>query len=216
MSVPYGPPQGFPPGPQGPPPPSGPGPDLGKIFALVAGGLALIFFFFSFSDDVRFFAGSLSAVLVFAGGLLAAGVALPGAPKTLIPATVITTVGTLTLLVNVVKGPLGTEGADTPGLVIVVLIVAFLVLIACVVALLFETGMMASGPKASPFPQPGGFPGQQFPGQQPVGPPSGGFPAQQPQSGGFPQQQGVPAHNPTQVTPGYGQQPGQYGPPPGF
>lgn len=237
MSVPYG----QPPVAQPPEPTSSPvgGLGLGKILAIVAGGLGLVIYFLSFSDDAGYFSG-LIGILLVGGGLLAAASALPRAPATLVPAAVLVVTGTLYLLVGVASSP------DIPALVVVALILAFLQSAAGVVALLAEVGVVKMAPRSSSYPQQpwaaqpgaypsgpaqggypsqGGYPGQSgYPGQQPAGPPSAGFPSP-PQQPYFPPtaQYGQPGQYASQPGPydqsgtssQYGDQPGKYSDQPG-
>lgn len=210
MSVPYG----QPPAPQQPGPPSSPGGGLGlgRILALVTGGLGLVLFFLSFADDAGgYLRTGLLGLLLVGGGLLAAASVLPKVPNTLVPGAVVVVTATLFLLIDVTKDPVFLSGgeAETPALGVVVLILAFVQAAAVVVAVLFDSGVISMAPKPSPFPQqqwgqPGGYPGAPggYPGQQ-VGPQSGGFPAQPPQQYN-PQQ-------PTQTVQYGGQQPAQGG-----
>ena len=197
MSVPYGTSQ-----PAVAHPQAG-GLNLSMMLSLAAVGLALVSYACSFSDDATVgMVNSFVLHLLIAGGLLAGARALPTAPRTLLPAAVLTATATLILLLGVVKD-------DTPAIVIVILIASLLQTAACVVALLLEAGVVnlrpkpayappAWGPQSGSFPQQGGQYGPQQYGQQP---PQFGSPPP-PQSGSFPQQGGQ-----------YGQQPqpGQHG-----
>jgi len=215
MSVPYGqPPVAPPPGPTSSP--AG-GLGLGKILALVAGGLGLVIYFLSFADDAGYFSGIIG-ILLLGGGLLAAASVLPKAPATLVPAAVLVVTGTLSMLVGVASG------IEVPAMAVVALILAFLQSAAGVLALLADVGVVKMAPRPSSYPQqwgpqpgaypsgpgqsgypgPSGYPAQSgYPGQQPAGSPAGAFPSP-------PQQPYVP-HTVQYGQPGqYANQPGQY------
>ena len=216
MSVPYG----QPPAAQQPGPPnSSGGPGLGRILAIATGGLGLVIYFLSFSDDAgAYLRTDLVGLLLLGGALLAVASVLPRAPATLVPAAVLVVTGTLFLLVDVINGPgfPGTAGGvvTTPGLAVLALVLAFLESAACVVALLAHAGVTRMVARPSPYPQPswgpqpGGYPGGPvqggYPGQQPVGPPPGVVPQ-------APQHQPYLPHSPQYSQQGpYSGQPGQY------
>src|SRR5829696_9053274 len=97
MSVPYGTPQ---------PPVSRSGQgslNLSVVLGLAAAGLALVAYACSFSDDAGGVIGLLVIHMLIAGGLLAAASALPRAPRTLLPATVLTVTAALILLLGVIR-----------------------------------------------------------------------------------------------------------------
>ncbi len=205
--------------------------DLGGILALVGAALGLIIYFCSFSQVAQVFV-NLLVYLLLGAGLLAAGTLLPSSPNALVPAAVLSAVGSLGVLASVVAVP---EGLDVAGIVIVVLVLALLQTAALVAAALVGSGVIRMRPRPSPFPsqpwgqqygaQPGQFPpGQYSSGQAPQGqygqapqgqygqPPQGQY-GQAPQGGSF--------NQPTQQHPApgqYGQGAGQYPPgqqPPG-
>lgn len=212
--------------PAAPQPGTGPtragGLDLGGILALVGAVLGLSIYFCSFSQEAQVFVGLL-VYLLLGGGLLAAGTLLPKSPSSLVPAAVLSAVGSLGVLASVVAVP---EGLDVAGIVVVVLVLGLLQTAALVAAALVGSGLIRMRPRQSSFPsqpwggqygaQPGQFPPGQY-GQAPPDqygqPPQGQYPGQAPQSGPFDQ--------PTQQHPApgrYGQGAGQYPPgqhPPG-
>jgi Family of unknown function (DUF5336) len=205
-----------------------PGP--ARLLALVAAGLAVVFYLLGFFGEIGIVSG-LVGLLVVVGGLLAGSAVLPKAPRVLAPAAVITVSGMLALLQAVVAG-------NTSGLLVGALVVAFLASLAAVGALLLDAGIVtapAPRPKAPAYgqqpygqqgwnPQPGygqygqapGQPehGQQGYGQQGYGAQPGygqqGFGAQPGQPGYGQPGYGQPGYG---AQPGYGQQPG-YGAPP--
>ncbi|MGH3938295.1 MAG: DUF5336 domain-containing protein [Pseudonocardiaceae bacterium] len=218
MSMPYG---QLPAAPQpGPTSPSDGGLDLAKILAIATGGLGLVIYFLSFTDDVGGYLRGLTGVLLVGGGLLAAAALLPKAPVTLVPAAVAVVTGTLFLLIDITAGPsfLGGVSSDVPGLAILALILAFLESGAVVLALLMSAGLVNLPPRPRPRPQQswehqqsGGYPGQAASGGYPGPPAPGGYPGQgvYPTYGGYPDQGTSSTQGgPTQV--GY---PGQYQPP---
>jgi hypothetical protein len=171
------------PGPYGQPPQQAAvtGVNLPVLLALGVTLLGVVAYFIGFSDEANGVDGQIQLMLV--AGLLAVFRALPNFPKFLAVATVISVVAGLALLDAVIGVP---ESAETPGIVVVLLIMGILQMGVAVVALLFDLGVLKV-----PTPSP-----QQY------GPPSGGFPQQPP-----PGQYGPPGGQPYQ-------QPGQY-PPPG-
>ena len=223
MSVPYG----QPPAAQQPGPPrSSAGPGLGEILALATGGLGLMIYLLSFSDDVGgYLRTGLVGVLLLGGALLAAASVLPKAPATtLVPAAVLVVTGTLFLLIDVTNGPVflgaASDVVSTPGLVVVTLVLAFLQSVACVGALLVHAGVVKMAPRPSPYPQPSwgpppaGYPAGPGPGgysgQQPVGSPSRGF-AQPPQQPYIPPTTQYGQQAPYGGPLGRYDEPGQYG-----
>ncbi|HEY3260509.1 MAG TPA: DUF5336 domain-containing protein [Pseudonocardiaceae bacterium] len=168
---------------------------LASTLALVAAVLGLVIYACSFSDDA--FAAGVPALvlpLLLGGGLLAGASALPSRPNTLLPATLLAALGTLVLLLIVVK-----NSSDIGTIVVVILIAGVLELAACTIALLLDHGMIKLVPRAAPpaYAAPGGW-----------SPPSGPFP--QPGYGPGPGGGPGPAVGPGGPGPGYGQ-PGQYG-----
>lgn len=214
MSVPYGQsPAASQPGPASR---SGGGLDLGKILAISTGGLGLVIYFLSFSDDVGGYLRGLTGVLLLGGGLLAAAGALPKTPATLVPAAVTVVTGTLFLLIEVAKGSssLGPFGAAVPGLAIVALVLAFLESVAAALALLVSVGLVNMAPRPRPVPQQSWAPLQSGGYSAPTA--QGGYPGGYPTYGGYPEQGGYPGQG---SYPGPGSYPGQYqqpaGPPSG-
>jgi hypothetical protein len=164
-----------------PNPPAEPGSanNLGFILVLVATGLSLLVYACSFSDVAAFglAGGSVVLALLLAGGLLAGVNVLPKAPKTLLPAAVLTAVGVLILLLVVIKS----EGS-TPAILLIILIASILQLGAVVTALLMELGLVNLGARKAPSyggatspwtGQPSPFPQQGY-GQAAAGAPYGG------------------------------------------
>lgn len=190
MSVPFGGPQPAVPQPSTPGVP-GAGPDLGFILGLVAAGLGLVIYACSFSDDAFGVASGLILPFFLGAGLLAGSVALPKAPKMLLPATLFSALGTLILLLAVVKND------DTSAIIVVILIAGLIQLGACAVALLMDNGLIKMQPKAPAYGQPGGW-----------NPQSGSFP-QQGYGGGQPQFGGQQPQQFGQQPPQFGGQPGQ-------
>ncbi|HEU0089307.1 MAG TPA: DUF5336 domain-containing protein [Pseudonocardiaceae bacterium] len=188
-----------------------------KVLPPVAGVLGLVIYLLAFSDGAGGYLRGLLGVLLLGGGLLAAAAVLPKAPATLVPATVLVVTGTLFLLIDVAKSPAFFGPASglvqTPGLVVVALVLAFLQSAVCLVALLVETGVVKPAPRVNPFPrplwssqQPGGYPGPSAPSRYP-GSSAPGFTPQQP----YPPEpvQYQPPQGPA------GSQPGPYGAEPG-
>ncbi|MDP8969981.1 MAG: DUF5336 domain-containing protein, partial [Actinomycetota bacterium] len=167
---------------------SGPGAglDLAGILGAGAGLLGLAIWFCALSAEAQLYVGGIPLALFLAGGLLAAATALPRAPRTLVPAAVASAVALLSLLLIVITGPT-VDGASTPALVFVILVLGFLQLAACVVALLFDAGLITSPIASSPRPE--------------RAPHSGSFPA----SGeGPPLGRGQPGYGPGGAPPAYG------------
>jgi Family of unknown function (DUF5336) len=202
MTFPGGGPGGYPgqgpqqpgPGGYGPPPQQGSpvtGVNLPVLLSLGITLLGLVAYFMGFSEEAN--GAETQIVLMLVAGLLAAFRVVPNGPKFLPVATVLSVVAALWLLDGVIGIP---DGADTPGIIVVLLIVGILQMGVAVVALLFDYGILKV-----PAPKP------QMPYGQ-YGPPSGGFPQQQPGQYGQTQQY------PQQPQPGqYPQQPGQQPPP---
>lgn len=191
------------------------GQGLGNVFALAAGGLGLVSYFVSFSDDAgAYLRTGLVGILLLGGGLLAASAVLPKAPATLVPASVLVVTATLFLLLDVVKNPVlfgRVSGGSTPALAVLALLLAIMESTTCVVALLAAIGVVKMTPRPRPVQQPwgaqqswaawgaqqpwgsqqpGGYPQPPpggYPGQPPGGPPSGTFSAQPPPQYGAPQ-----------------------------
>jgi hypothetical protein len=213
MTYPGGQPGGYPgPGPQqpqqhapggyGPPPPSQnplAGVSLAVLLSLGVTLLGLVAYFCGFSDEA---AGADSQILLLlVAGLLAAFRAIPDGPKFLPVAAVLSVAGGLWMLDAVIGygGPNVPDSVDvdTPGIVVVLLIMGILQMLVAVAALLFDYGIIKMpvqkpyqyGPPSGQFPQQGygGQPGAQTqyqpqPGQFPPpgqpGTPPGGYPQQ--------------------------------------
>lgn len=209
MTFPGGSPGGYPgQGPQQPPPGPGYGQqppqgsplvglNLSLLLSLGVTLLGVVAYFLGFSDEANPAKGEIPLLLI--GGLLAGLRAVPKGPNYLPVATVLSVVGALSLLDTVVGFR---EGADTPGIIVVLLIMGFLQMFVAVAALLFDLGVIKM-----PTPAPRPLPGQ-------YGPPSGQFP-QQPPPGqyGQPTQQYQPppgqyGQGPSTPPGGYPQQPG--------
>jgi Family of unknown function (DUF5336) len=171
-----------------------PGP--ARLLALVAAGLAVVFYLLGFFGEIGIVSG-LVGLLVVVGGLLAGSAVLPKAPRVLAPAAVITVSGMLALLQAVVAG-------NTSGLLVGALVVAFLASLAVVGALLLDAGIVTAPAPRPKAPAYGQAPyGQQQPyGQQ-------GW-NQQPGYGQYGQAPGQPEYGQQ----GYGQQ--GYGAQPGY
>lgn len=225
MSAPYG---QQPPAPPGTSRPSRGSLDLGRVLALVPAGLGLIVYLGCFASAASAVRGSLSLVLFLGAGLLSAATLLPNVSRMLVPAAVLSALGSLTLLISVVSSPVSVppfeQEASRPGIVIAILILGILQTGVLVSTVLLEAGIIAPTAGGGPSRQPSRAaqspapPGQYPPGQ--YGPPPGHYqypPAGYPQYGRSPQeppsgsgQQGHPA------TAQYGQsgrqQQGQPGP----
>ena len=166
------------------------GVSLSVLLALGVTLLGLVAYFCGFSDEAG--GASDQILIMLIAGLLAASRALPDGPKFLPVATVLSVAGALWELDAMIGIP---DGAKTPGILVVVLIMGLLQALVAVAALLFDFGILKL---PAPTPQ---VPMGQY------GPPSGQFPQQQqPQQPG---QYGSPGAQ-TQYQP----QPGQF-PPPG-
>lgn len=201
-----------PPAPGGPPPArAGGSPSLPMILSIVVAALGLVSYFLSYSGD----ATGLSIVLLLAGGLVAAAGLLPQAPKVHLWSAVLSTVGGLSAVADLINT------ANAPGVLIVVMLVGVLQLVASVVALLLEykvvklpAGGGARPPQYPAYGQPGPFGGN--PGK---GPQQGGQqfppPAAAPQSTVYAPQQGQFYQPDSGQQPQQGQQGQQPGTPPG-
>jgi len=194
----------FPPVP--PPASSGPlGPqNLPALAAIVVAALGLIQYFLGFSDEASLAGGAI--IYLLAAGLLAGLWLLPKGPNTLPFAALLSVLGALDVLDDVIGVP---SGSTTPGIVVVVLILGIVQMLVAVGALLMEYGLLklpASKPAAPPAPygQQFGQPGAQQFGQQPprFGQPHGGQP-----------QGGQPGQGAQPVPPGPTEQPTQFQPP---
>jgi hypothetical protein len=169
---------------------------LPVLLALGVTLLGMVAYFCGFSDEAD--TAAFDVRLMLLAGLLAAFRALPNAPRYFPVAAAIAVLAGLSMLDTVIGIP---EGLDTPGIVVVLLIMGILQMAAAVVALLFDFGVLKVpaprhtqygqyGPPSGPFPGPGQYPppGQQTtfqpqqgqfgqPGQNP-GTPPGGYPQQ--------------------------------------
>ena len=185
MSFPSGQPGGYPGQPPQPQPQVGYGPrpaqrsnplmDLGlpKLITLGVLVLGLANYFCSFTSNAASL--SLQVMALLAGGLLAGLHVLPKGPRTLPFAALLSTVGGLSVLADVIQTSGG--GTSTPTITIIILILGLLQFLASTFALLLEFELIKIAPRpAVPYGAPGTFP----------------------QSGPFP-----PArHNPPQPPPG--------------
>jgi Family of unknown function (DUF5336) len=147
--------------------------------------LGVVAYFCGFSDEAA--QAEMQIVVMLVAGLLAAFRALPNGPRFLPVATVLSVAGALWELDAMIG--IG-EGQETPGILVVLLIMGILQMLVAVAALLFDFGVLKLPP---PQPQ--------------YAPPAGQYPPQQPQQPT--QQYGSPGAQ-TQYQP----QPGQF-PPPG-
>lgn len=162
------------------------GVSLPVLLALGVTLLGLVAYFCGFSDEAA--GAETQILLMLIAGLLAAFRALPTGPNFLPVATVLSVAGALWELDGMIGIP---EQQDTPGILVVVLIMGILQMLVALAALLFDLGVIKLPPPSPQVPQ--------------YGPPSGQFPQQQPPT----QQYGSPGAQ-TQYQP----QPGQF-PPPG-
>ena len=131
--------------------PAGRGPvaslNIGTLLALGVTLLAMVSYFISFSDEAPVGTG-LQFQLI--GGLLAALVALPKAPKILPFAALASVLGALYMLLVMVRVP------DASGVLTVLLILSMLQMLVAVTALLVEYGVVTlpTGPKQQPYGHP--------------------------------------------------------------
>ncbi len=190
MSFPSGQPGGYPgqpPQPQQPgygpghAPRSNPLADLGKAEMITLGVLVLGLanYFCSFASGAASL--SLQVMALLAGGLLAGMHVLPKGPKTLPFATLLSTVGGLSVLAAVIQSSGG--GTSTPTIAIIILILGLLQFLASAFVLLLDYELIKLAPRpAVPYGTPGTFPQS---GPFPQSPPARSGPPQGP-----PQQQG--------------------------
>jgi Family of unknown function (DUF5336) len=191
MSFPSGPPGGYPGRPPqqqgggyGPPPVQRANPlaDLSRpsIVTLVVLVFGLASYFCSFTSNATSL--DIQVMLLLAGGLLAGLHVLPKAPKTLPFAAVLSAVGGLSVLADVIQTSSG-------GITIIILVLGLLQFLVSAFALLLEYELIKLAPRpAVPYVAPGTFP----------------------QSGPFPQTQHGPGHHgQAQQAPQQGQQQGQ-------
>ncbi|SNR37589.1 hypothetical protein SAMN06265360_10449 [Haloechinothrix alba] len=175
-----------------------PAPPLGLILALVVTALGVGSYFVSFADVVP--ASSPKVMFLLVGGLLAALHALPGGPRSLPFAALLSVTGFLLALSAMI------DAASVAGPLVVLLIMALLQMAAAVVALLLEYGVLPPPSQQPAPPQPGQYvqPGSQSPYGQQMPPQQ--QTQQQPQHGAF----GTPAPQGAQ-SPAHGYpQPGQF------
>lgn len=206
MSYPSGPPGGYPgqpPQQQGVfgQPPAAPNPlgNLGipGLLTLAVLVLSLVAYFCSYGGGA-----GIEVMTLLAGGLLAGLSMLPKGPATLPFAAVLSVVGGLAVLddvINISGGSIGTS-------LILILVFGLLQAIAAVVALLLEYGLIKLAPRPavphSAYPPSGGFPNQPHPqqGQQATtymqAPPQPGQPPQSTQFLQHPGQLNHPANPP--------------------
>jgi uncharacterized protein DUF5336 len=196
-------------------PGSKPGPVSGMARALAFAvlGLAVVIYLLGYAEDTTALVTSLPGILILGGGLLAGASTLPRTRRLLVPATVLTVVGVLELMLVVTQGP-GSLGTTA----IVAVLLAVLQLLAAIGALLLDQGLVnVSGDRLSRsgYGRQGGqpAPGVAQPGQYPQYP-GGGYGGQYPGSpygapGGYPAS-GQPGQQAGQQ-PEYGQSPGGYG-----
>lgn len=190
MSVPYGAPQQQ---HAGAPAPLG-GMSLAQLIGFGVAVLALVSYFCGFAEEAG--GGSMAQYLLLAGGLFAALPALPKGPASLHIAAVLSVLGGLGMLQNVVAW-----SGETPSIVVVILIAAILQLLGAVAMLLADAGMIKIQPKPTGM---YGQPGSWNPG-------SGGFP--QPGQYGQAQQSGQPGQPQQQAGQPGQQHSGQFGVP---
>ena len=217
-------------------PPQRPNPlgDLGlpRLMYLLVTVLSLVAYFCSFTSDASGL--SIQVMILLAGGLLAALDLLPKGPDTLVFATLLSSIGGLSVLAAVIEG----SGGTVPTIDIIILVFALLQLLVAVAALLLDHEIIKLAPRQAvpyqpaanpaatstfqPAQQPGpqghpgaqagpggqGHPGQGGPGAQAPGQPGSPQPGQ-PGQPGHPGQYGQPPAQSTQFM----QQPGQLGNP---
>jgi hypothetical protein len=160
--------------------------------------LGVVAYFCGFSDEAA--GAETQIVLMLIAGLLAAFRALPNGPKYLPIVAVLSVAGALWELDAMIGIP---KGVETPGILVVVLIMGILQMLVAVAALLFDFGVLKLPPPQPQVPQYGQFPPQQQQ-QQPTqqyGSP-GAQTQYQPQPGQFP----PPGQHPGTPPGGYPQQ----------
>jgi hypothetical protein len=207
MSFPSGQPGGYPGQPPQPQPGYGPRPaprtnpllDLGlpNLITLGVLVLGLANYFCSFTSNAASL--SLQVMALLAGGLLAGLHVLPNGPKTLPFAALLSTVGGLSVLADVIQTSGG--GTSTPTVTIIILILGLIQFLASVFALLLEFGLIKLAQRpAVPYGAPGPFP-QSGPFQQARHNPQHNNPQQgQPLSQQPTQQQAQPPRKPEAAT----------------
>jgi hypothetical protein len=176
------------------------GVNLSVLLSLGVTLLGVVAYFCGFSDEAS--GAEFEIRLLLVAGLLAAFRVLPTGPRFLPVAAVLSVTGGLFMLDTVIGIP---EGAKTPGIVVVLLIMGILQMLVAVAALLFDFGVLKmptpSPPGAGNWPPSGQFPQQQ---QQQPPPPQYGSPGAQTQY----------QPRPDQFPPAPGQHPGT--PPGGY
>lgn len=189
--------------------------NLPMVLTVVVAVLGLVNYFIGFSEEA---AGSDQALLfLLVGGLLAGLALLPRGPRALPFAVLFSVLGGLYAILSVVRVP---SGAETPGIMTVILILGILQLLVAIAALLFEFNVIKL-PAANPRPAypPYGQYGQPQQGPEKQGPQGTQFaPPAAPQSTVYAPQHGQfyqpqqPESGPQQQQ----QQPGTGTPPGGF
>ncbi|OZM74963.1 hypothetical protein CFN78_01815 [Amycolatopsis antarctica] len=180
------------------------------MLALAATLFGLVSYFIGFAEDASYFDASIQFALV--GGLLAALRTLPKGPRVLPFAALFSVLSALWGLQLVVRAP---EGADVPGVIVVLLILAFVQMLIAIGALLADHGIIKAPAPKAPAPygqqQPYGQPGQygQDANRNPQGPASGGF-AQPTQFAQPVNPQAPPPGQPSQQPTTYAPQQGQF------
>jgi hypothetical protein len=166
MSFPSGQPGGYPgqpPQPQtggyGPRPAARTNPllalGLPKLITLGVLVLGLASYFCSFTSNATTL--SLQVMVLLAGGLLAGLHVLPKGPKTLPYAALLSTVGGLSVLADVIQTSGG--GTSTPTIAIIILILGLLQFLTSAFVLLLEFDLIKIAPRpAVPYGAPGTFP----------------------------------------------------------
>ncbi|MEV6645618.1 DUF5336 domain-containing protein [Amycolatopsis sp. NPDC051371] len=187
--------------------------NLPLLLALGVAVFGLVQYFLGFSDKAD---SGLGTVFLLGGGLLAGMHALPRGPKTLPFAALFSVLGALEVLDSLIALQ------TTPGIFIIVLILALLQMVAAVGALLIEYDVVKPPAPKPAAPSYGGQFGQ--PGQQQYGQPGQQYGQQQPGHGPGPVAQtgdpsGAPfsqgqygSPNPPSTTPPPGQQATTYAP----
>lgn len=169
-------------------------PGTPRLLALVATTIALIIYFCTFSNAAAYYSVQAPQLLL-AGGMLAGAALLPRAGRTLVPGTILTAVACLAML-QFLTGTASVFGGVTidgrlPIILVVVLVLGFLQLAACVGALLLDLGVLkpasagARGAFARSGPAAGGYGPAAGYGPPPGSPPQAGY--GQPPYGAAPQ-----------------------------
>lgn len=196
MSFPSGQPGGYPGQPpqqplsygRPPAPRANPLLDLGlpKLITLGVLVLGLANYFCSFTSNAASL--SVQVMVLLAGGLLAGLHVLPKGPRTLPFAALLSAVGGLSVLADLIQTSGG--GTSTATITIIILILGLIQAGAATFVLLVEYGLVRLAPRpAVPYGAPGSFPQ------------SGPFPQNPPARPGPPQQQGQPQGQPQNPPP---------------